>query len=98
MFDDDFVSYFDETFSDIEADWKTYSSLTVARGQIHLRPGTKQNIKSLVQWARDEIRLGRDPSSTIFPVGNVLVLLRRYHTHKNWADKIDEKAKAARPK
>ena len=98
VFDDDFVSCLDKTFSDLEDDWKTYSSLTVAQGQIRLRPGTKKNIKALVQWAGDEIRLARDPSSTAFPVGNVPVLLRRYHTHKNWADKADEKAKTAKPK
>ena len=50
VFDDDFTSCVDKENSDLEADWKTYSQLTVAQGQIRLRPATKKNIRALISF------------------------------------------------
>ena len=49
VFDNDLTSCVDKSNSDLENDWKTYSQLTVAQGQIRLRPATKKNIRALVQ-------------------------------------------------
>ena len=70
------------SFTDLEDNWKTYSGLTVNQGQIRIRPGTKTNIKALIQWVRDRIRLDQDPAVTPFPVANRIDLINRYNTHK----------------
>ena len=48
VFDNDLTSCVNKSNSDLENDWKTYSQLTVAQGQIRLRPATKKNIRALV--------------------------------------------------
>ena len=75
VFSDSFNTCLDITFTDLEDNWKTYSGLTVNQGQIRLRPGTKVNIKALVQWVRDRIRLNEDPSDTAFPVADKIDLI-----------------------
>jgi hypothetical protein len=66
IFDNIFSSCMDLTsFKELDDHFKTYSDLTVAHGQIRLRPGTRKNIKAFVQWTRDEIRLKREPSLTL---------------------------------
>ena len=98
LFDDDFNSCMDKTFSQLDEDWKTYASVTQANGQIRLLPGVKKNIRAFVQWTRDRIRLGEDPTIMPFPVAEVSTIIRRYHTHKNWLDKATEKATTAKPR
>ena len=98
VFSDLFVTCMDMTNVELDDDWKTYAGLTVNQGQIRLRPGTKKNIRAFVQWTRDEIRLGRDPAATPFPVGNTQELLQRYITHSQWLKKMSDKAVTAKPK
>jgi hypothetical protein len=67
IFDNLFSTCMDLIFKELDDHFKTYTDLTVAQGQIRLRPGTRKSIKAFVQWTRDELRLGRDPSLTPFP-------------------------------
>ena len=97
VFSDSFNTCLDITFTDLEDNWKTYSGLTVNQGQIRLRPGTKVNIKALVQWVRDRIRLDEDPSNTAFPVADKIDLINRYNTHKQWLDDASDMAKTTMP-
>ena len=84
IFDDTFTTCMDITFKELDEHFKTYSELSVAQGQIRIPPGTRKNMKAFVQWTRDEIRLGRDPSLTPFPLEQVSDCLRRYKTHKKY--------------
>ena len=93
-----FTTCLDLTSTEIEDCWKTYSGLTVNQGQIRLRPGTKVNIKALVQWVRDRIRLNEDPAATPFPVANRIELINRFNTHKQWQDDGYGMAKTTMPK
>lgn len=93
LFADDFTTAMDKTFTELEDDFKTYSNLTNAQGQIRLLPGVKNNIKAFVQWTRDELRMNRDPATTPFPNHLTNVLLRRYKTHKQFLDSVDEATK-----
>jgi hypothetical protein len=68
LFDDDFASCLDKTPNDPDDDLKSYSSLTAANDQLRLAPGPKRNIKSFIQWARDQYCLGNDPTLVRFPV------------------------------
>ena len=82
---------------ELDEHFKTYSDLTVAQGQIRLRPGTRKNIKAFVQWTRDEIRLARDPGATAFLVDQVSNLIRRYKTHEKFQNDSKALAEAAKP-
>jgi hypothetical protein len=97
IFDNRFASCMDITFKELDDHFKTYSDLTVAQGQIRLRPGPRKNIKAFVQWTRDEIRLGRDPSMNPFPVHLVSNLIRRYKTNKKFQIDAKTLSKAAKP-
>ena len=97
-FGDDFVTCMDITFEDLDNDWKTYSSLTVAQGQIRLQPNVKKNICAFVQWCRDRIRTGNDPADDPFPVNEATQLIQRHSTHKLWTSKSSDKAKTCKPK
>ena len=97
IFDDLFTSCLDITFKELDEHFKTYSELSVAQGQIRVRPGTRKNIKAFVQWTRDEIRLARDPATMAFPVGQVSDLIRRYKTHEKFQTDSKTLAEAAKP-
>ena len=97
IFDDLFTSCLDITFKELDEHFKTYSELSVAQGQIRVRPGTRKNIKAFVQWTRDEIRLARDPATTAFPIDQVSDLIRRYKTHERFQTDSKTLAEAARP-
>ena len=84
VFNDNFATCMDLSFADLEENWRTYSGLSVTEGRIRLRPGTKVNIKALVQWVRDCIRVGADPTAVPFPINNRDDLMNRYNTHKQW--------------
>ena len=97
IFDDVFMSCMDLTFKELDDHFKTYNDLTVAQGQIRLRPGTRKNIKAFVQWTRDELRLGRDPRLTPFPVNQVSDLIRHHKTHQKFLSDSKTLAEAAKP-
>ena len=73
VFAKSFSTCIDMTNADLQEDWKTYSSLTVNQGQIRVRVIVKKNIRAMVQWAKDHIRMGIDPSTTPFVLANVKV-------------------------
>ena len=97
LFDNDFNSYMDKTYEELDSDFKSYSALTQAQGQIRLVPGVKRNIKAFVQWARDCIRQGGDPTTLPFPVNNVVILMRRYKTHNIFISKSKTLSDMAKP-
>ncbi len=84
IFGDQFTQCLDVTFKEHDEHFKTYSDLTFAQGQICVRPGTRKNIKAFVQWTRTELRLGRDPAASPFPIDLVSNLICRYKTHEKF--------------
>ena len=82
IFNNDFDSCMDIMFDDFDQECKTYASLTVAQGQIPLRPGTKNNIKAMMQWCREKLLIGQDPATIIYPNANQLNLICRYKQHQ----------------
>ena len=45
IFGDDFATAKDLDYDDVLDDFKSYSTLTVANGQIRLTPGNKRNVR-----------------------------------------------------
>lgn len=97
LFDNDFSSCMDKTHEELDLDFKSYSELTQAQGQIRLFPGVKRNIKAFVQWTRDCIRQGDDPTTVPFPANDVATLMRRYKTHNVFISKSKTLSDAAKP-
>jgi hypothetical protein len=97
IFGDQFSSCLDITFKELDEHFKTYSDLTIARGQIGIRPRTRKSSKAFVQWSRDELCLGRDPSMTPFPIEIVSDLIRRYKTHEKFLTDSKTLSEAAKP-
>eukprot|EP00978_Attheya_sp_CCMP212_P011988 scaffold29703_cov31-Attheya_sp.AAC.1 len=97
MFNDSFHSCMDKTFDEVDQDFKSYSSLTIAQGQIRLSPGIRTRIKAFIQWTRDELRLGRNPSNVPFPVQMTADYIRRYKTHLKFSRDQMTMADAAKP-
>ena len=77
IFNDDFDSCLDKSHSELYDDFKTYSEMTVAQGQIRLLPGIKHNVRAFIQWVMDEKHFGRDPRTTPYPAEQSAALLRR---------------------
>jgi len=97
LFDDSYVSTMDKTWEELDIDFKSYTDLTQHQGQIRLLPGIKRNLKGLIQWVRDETRLGRNPANTAFSLLQVPMLIRRHKTHKQYVAKAKTIAEAAKP-
>ena len=97
IFGNEFAACMDKTMEELDADFKTFSELTRAAGQIRLTPGTKRNIKAFVQWTRDKIRLGVDPATVAFPVGNAADFIRRMKTHDKFVKDTAKVSDAAKP-
>ena len=97
IFNNDFNSCMDVTFDDFDQECKTYSSLTINQGQIRLRPGTKNNIKAMMQWCREKLLIGEDPAMIIYPNNDQLGLIRRYKQHQQFKDKSKTISDLAKP-
>ena len=54
-------------------------------------------MKAFMQWARDMIRTGREPSLTPFPIQDVARLIRNYKSHKAYVEKSKPITEAAKP-
>jgi hypothetical protein len=72
-----FTTCMDMMFKDLDDHFTTYPDLTVAQGQICLRPVTGKYIMAFVQWTWDELLLGCEPNLTSFPAEQVSDLIRR---------------------
>ena len=97
IFGNQFTACLDVTYKELDEHFKTYTDLTAAQGRIQTRPGVRKNIKAFVQWTRDELRLGRDPALTPFPVAQVADLIRRYKTHEKYLTDSKTLSEAAKP-
>ena len=97
VFGDDLNSCMDISFDDFEKECQTYAGLTVAQGQIRLTPGTKRNIKALIQWCRAKIIIGLDPAHIAYPNTNQMDLICQYKTHANFREKSKSISDIAKP-
>ena len=97
VFMDDFETCKDITDDDLNDSFKTFSTLTVAQGQIRMLPGQKKKVKAFNQWVKDQFRLGLNPADTEFPVIQTTALLKRANTHKKYTEKAKTLSEAAKP-
>ena len=97
VFDDEFESCLDKTFKEFKDDMKSYSNLTVINGQIRLNPAQKKNIKAFIQWVKDLLRTGQDPSANPFPIDSVSELIKLNKTHEAFLNKSSTLSEASKP-
>ena len=98
LFDDDFQMCMDKSIEDLKSDFKSYTDLTVAQGQIRLMPGAKRNIQAFIQFIRDEICQDRDPSTIGFNSIRSAEYQRRYNAYARFFTKSKTLSEAAKPK
>src|SRR5687768_15236837 len=98
IFLDDYKTCMDKTWEELDQDLKAYSDLTIVEGRIQLAPNVKMCIKAFIQWTRNEIRVGRDPSLTLFPGPPATQdLIRRYQMHEKYIQKTKTITESAKP-
>ena len=97
LFDDDFLSCMEKTYEEFDEELKSYSNLTVVNGKIRLGPGQKNNTKDFIQWTRDHIPSGINPTLTRFPVVKALDYIKRYKHHEAYIKKSKIITKTAKP-
>lgn len=97
IFGNDFHMCMDKTFEELQSDLKSYASLPVTQGQIRTSPGIKQRIQAFIQWTRDKIRNGEDPSAEPFPVHRTSELIRNYKSHQAFIEKSKTLIDTAKP-
>ena len=98
LFSNNFMKCMDKSIKDLKEDFESYSTLTQAQGQIRLIPTIKNNIKAFIQWTRDQIRTGMDPSMTPFPVAFAAQLERQLTTHDLYVKQSKDAADTLKPK
>ena len=97
IFDDEFQTCMDMSFDDFNSECKTLAGLNVNQGQIRLLPAVKRNIRGLIQWTKDKIITGGDPTMELFPVLEAPRYVLRYKTHQNFIDKSKTLSDIAKP-
>ena len=97
IFSDSFEICLDKTIEEVNNDIKQYGSLTQNQGQIRINPGNRQMIQAFIQWTRDMLRTGREPSLIPFPSHDVARLIRNYKSHKAYVEKSKTVSEAAKP-
>ena len=97
IFSDSFNMCLDKSIEEVNNDIKQYSTLTQNQGRIRITPGNRQAIQAFMQWARDMVRTGREPSLVPFPVQDVATLIREYKSHKAYMEKSKTITEAAKP-
>src|SRR5210317_2647115 len=58
----------------------------------------KKKIKGFIQWTRDELRMGREPKTTAYPVTDLRKQEVRMKTHQEFVKTSDTLSEAAKPK
>ena len=97
IFSDDFNSVIDINIKELPEDYKAYSSLTATQGKIMVNPGQRNKVKAWIQWCRDKIRMGGDPSTSAFNPADTMVLLNRMKTHELWVKNSPTMAGSTKP-
>ena len=97
IFNDDFNTCMDLASTELDENLRMYSALTVANGQIRLRPHEKRGILAFIHGSRDKIKVDENPALEAFPVANVQLLIRRYKNHDNYVKKKDTMSDNVKP-
>ena len=97
VFDDDFDTCLVKTIEDFDDDLKHYSDLPANSGRIRLNPRQKKNIKALMFWAYDKLRIGQNPAVQAFPVAQAANIIRKSKDNKAFIDKAKTMAETAKP-
>src|SRR6056300_1082931 len=98
IFTNEFETCLDITMDDLTEAFKTFADLRQNQGQIKLTVGMKKKIKGFIQWTRDELRMGREPKNTAYPVTDLRKQEVRMKTHQEFVKTSDTLSEAAKPK
>src|SRR5210317_1554333 len=94
----EFETCLDITMDDLMEAFKNFADLRQNQGQIKLTVRMKKKIKGFIQWTRDELRMGREPKNTAYPVTDLRKQEVRMKTHQEFVKTSDTLSEAAKPK
>ena len=97
IFDDTFDTCLTMTIEDLDNDLKIFSGLNVNQGQIRFHPRVQRNIRAMLQWAKEELLLGRDPTAIPFPIEESQRFIMCVKEHKAFISKSKTLIEAATP-
>ena len=98
IFLDDFSTCLSISTDEVNDAFVAYTKLTVPNGRVPFQPGVKRRVIAFVQWVRNQIRCGIDPSTIPFAVGDVVLLLHQLQSVKTFITRSDLLAGQAKPK
>ena len=97
-----FMNAFDTCLSisieDVKDAITGFTKLPATNGRVPFQPGVKRSIIAFVQWTRTELRCGRDPANTAFPIANAVQLHQDLKSCTNFKKQADLLAGQAKPK
>ena len=87
-----FMNAFDTCLSisieDVKDAITGFTKLPATNGRVPFQPGVKRSIIAFVQWTRTELRCGRDPANTAFPIGDAVQLHQDLKSCANFKNKL----------
>ena len=86
------------TIDDVKDAITGFTKLPANNGRIPFQPGVKRQIIAFVQWARTELRCGRDPANQVFPVAQIVNLQQDLQACINFEKQGDLLASQAKPR
>ena len=98
IFMDSYDTCLSLTIEDVKDSLTSFAKLTAANGRIVLQPGIKRNIIAFVQWTRTELRSGRNPVLTPFPIANVVALHNNLKICSNFSKQSELLAVQVKPR
>ena len=98
MFFNSYDTVLSVTIDEVNDAMTAFTKLAVTQGRISLQPGVKKRVTAFVQWARSEIRCGRDPGALAYPVGNLISQMHDLRICENFENQSDTIIKQASPK
>ena len=99
LFNDDFYMASNASDEELDAGFKYFRDLTVANGRLIIDPITRKKIKAFVQWTKDKVREGIDPTSQPFVLGDyeLIKLTNRIEIHKAYMADVKTMSATTKP-
>src|SRR6056300_1225213 len=98
VFADDFSLVMVKSPTELNDEFNHFAKLTIQNGRLSIGPSIRRNVKAFVQWGRDKIWMGRDPSTTPFPVADAIMLTNRMKMHDDYVAQAKLYSEQSKPR
>src|SRR5210317_1451190 len=98
VFADDFSLVMVKSPTELNDEFNHFANLTIQNGRLSIGPSIRRNVKAFIQWGRDKIRMGRDPTTTPFPVAIAIMLTNRMKMHDDYVAQAKLYSEQSKPR